>query len=83
MLIKKLLQPQALQVAKLTVQGQQRQKQMQAEQWLLRQRATAFISSAPGLMLSFSAGCLFQLRHNDMVKTLRKLVGVSWLRSWF
>lgn len=83
MLIKKLLQPQALQVARLSAQGQQRQQQMQAEQRLLKRRATAFIGTAPGLMLSFSAGCLFQLRHNDAVKTLRKLVGLSWLRSVF
>ncbi|MDP2715036.1 hypothetical protein [Rheinheimera sp.] len=83
MLIDKLLYQQRLQVAQLAEQGRQRQKLLQAETWLLRQRAGAFIGSAPGLMLSFSAGVVFQMRHNTTVKTLRTMVGLRWLRWVF
>lgn len=82
MLIDKLLRRQRLRVAELAEQGRQRQKLLLAEHWLLRQRALSFIGSAPGLTLSFSAGMLFQLRHNSSVKTVRRLVGLRWLRLW-
>jgi hypothetical protein len=81
MLINKLLQQQKLQIRQLAEQGQQRQWQMYAEQQLLKQRCRAFIGSAPGLVLSFSAGCLFQIRHNNIVRTVRSLVGFNWLKS--
>lgn len=81
MLIDKLLHRQKLQVAQLAEQGRQRQKLLLAESWLLQQRGKAFIGSAPGLMLSFSAGVLFQLRHNSAVKTVRSVIGLRWLRS--
>ena len=80
MLIDKLLRRQRLRVAELAEQGRQRQKLLQAESWLLQQRAKAFIGSAPGLMLSFTAGALFQLRHNSTVKTVRSVVGLRWVR---
>jgi hypothetical protein len=83
MLIDKLLRQQRLQVTQLAEQGRQRQKLLRAETWLLRQRAGAFISSTPGLMLSFSAGVVFQMRHNTTVKTLRTMVGLRWLRWVF
>ena len=82
MLIDKLLRQRRLRVLQLAEQGRQRQKLLQAESGLLQQRATAFIGSAPGLMLSFTAGALFQLRHNSTVKTVRSLVGLRWLRLW-
>jgi hypothetical protein len=82
MLIDKLLVKQRQKVMQLAEEGRQRQKLLQAEQWLLQQRATAFIGSAPGLLLSFTAGCLFQLRHNSAVKTVRNMVGLRWLRLW-
>ena len=81
MLIDQLLIKQRLKVAHLAEQGRQQQKLLLAENWLLGQRAKAFIGSAPGLMLSFTAGCLFQLRHNSAVKTLRSVIGLRWLRS--
>lgn len=82
MLIDKLVCRQRLRVAQLAQQGRQRQKLLQAERWLLLQRGKAFIGSAPGLILSFSAGALFQLRHHSGVKTVRSLAGFSWLRPW-
>jgi hypothetical protein len=81
-LINRLLQRQQNTLQLLVAQARQQQQQLHAEQWLLRQRAIAFIGTAPGLMLSFSAGCLFQLRHKSVVKAARKIVGFSWLRSW-
>ena len=83
MLIDQLLIKQRLKVAHLAEQGRQRQKLLRSETWLLRQRTRAFISSTPGLMLSFSAGVVFQMRHNSTVKTVRSLVGLRWLRWVF
>ncbi|MBZ9609992.1 hypothetical protein [Rheinheimera maricola] len=82
MLIDKLLRQRRLAVLQLAEQGQQRQKLLHAQTWLIQQRGKAFIGSAPGLMLSFTAGALFQLRHNSAVKTVRSLVGLRWLRLW-
>ena len=80
MLIDKLVCRQRQQVAQLAEQGQQQQQLLLAHSRLLRQRALNFIGSAPGLTLSFSAGVLFQLRHNSSVKTVRRLVGLRWIR---
>ena len=80
MLIDPLLRQRRLAVKRLAAQGQQQQKVLLAERWLLQQRATAFIGSAPGLALSFSAGVLLQLRHNSAVKTVRSVVGLRWLK---
>jgi hypothetical protein len=80
MLIEKLLQKRKKTVAELALQGHQQQKLLQAQSWLLAQRAQSFIGSAPGLVLSFSAGCLFQMRHNSAIKTVRRMVGFRWLR---
>jgi len=82
MLIDQLLIKQRLKVAHLAEQGRQQQKLLRAENWLLGQRAKAFIGSAPGLMLSFTAGCLFQLRHNSAVKLLRSVAGFRWITKW-
>lgn len=81
MLIDKLLHQRRQVVAQLAHEGHERQKLLRAETWLLQQRSKAFIGSAPGLTLSFSAGVLFQLRHNSAVKTLRSVVGLRWLRT--
>lgn len=81
MLIDSLLRQRRLQVKRLASEGQERHKVLLAECWLLQQRATVFIGSAPGLMLSFSAGVLLQLRHNSAVKTLRSVIGLRWLKS--
>ena len=80
MLIDKLICRQRLQVDQLAKQGEQRQTLLMTQRRLLRQRALSFIGSAPGLTLSFSAGVLFQLRHNSSVKTVRRLVGLRWIR---
>lgn len=80
MLIDRLLRQRRLKVQQLAAEGQRRQKLLLAEHWLLQQRSKAFIGSAPGLMLSFSAGVLFQLRHNSAVKTVRSVIGLRWLR---
>lgn len=80
MLIDKLVCQQRQQVAQLAEQSAQQHTVLQAHRALLHQRALRFIGSTPGLMLSFSAGVLFQLRHNSTVKTLRSLVGLRWLK---
>lgn len=80
MLIDKLVCRQRQQVAQLAEQGHQQQQLLLAHSRLLRQCALIFIGSAPGLTLSFSAGVLFQLRHNSSVKTVRRLVGLRWIR---
>ncbi|MEH8020169.1 MULTISPECIES: hypothetical protein [Rheinheimera] len=82
MLIDKLLVRRRIKVARLAEKSRKQQQCIQLESQLLKQRASEFIGTPPGLMLSFSAGCLFQLRHNSAVKTMRRLVGVQWLR-WF
>ncbi|PKM19358.1 MAG: hypothetical protein CVV11_12330 [Gammaproteobacteria bacterium HGW-Gammaproteobacteria-15] len=82
MLIDQLLVQQRKKVAQLAKQGHQQQQLLQAEGWLLSQRSRAFIGSAPGLMLSFTAGCLFQMRHNSAVKLVRSAVGLRWIRQW-
>ncbi|MDP5135212.1 hypothetical protein ORJ04_04515 [Rheinheimera baltica] len=83
MLIDKLLRRRRQRVQHFAEQGAQLQQTLQAQQWLLKQRASAFIVSAPGLLLSFSVGCLFQLRHNNAVKTLHRVVGLRRLTKWF
>lgn len=83
MLIDKLICRQRLQVDQLAKQGEQRQTLLMTQRRLLRQRALSFIGSAPGLTLSFTAGVLFQLRHNSSVKAVRRLVGLRWIRLWY
>jgi hypothetical protein len=80
MLINHLLKKQQVKVAELEAESLQQQKLLQAEQWLLKQRATAFIGSTPGLVFSFSVGCVFQLRHHATTKLLRRVAGLQWLR---
>lgn len=80
MLVDRLLVKHRHNVEQLAEQGRQQQKLLEAQYWLLGQRARSFIGSAPGLVLSFTAGCLFQLRHQSTVKTVRRLVGFRWLR---
>ncbi|MBU1308064.1 MAG: hypothetical protein KKE30_00860 [Gammaproteobacteria bacterium] len=81
MLIDKLLFSRRLRVQQLTEQGAELQHNLQCQQRLLQQRALVFIGSAPGLMLSYSAGVVFSLRHSTVVKTVRSAVGLRWL-SW-
>lgn len=82
MLIDKLLIRRRIKVAQLAEKSRQQQQLIQIENQLLQQRASEFIGTPPGLIVSFSAGCLFQLRHNSAIKTMRRLVGFQWLR-WF
>lgn len=81
MLIDRLLIKPRHKVAILAELGHQQQKILLAEKWLLGQRAKSFIGTTPGVMLSFSAGCLFQLRHNSAVKMLRSVAGFRWLAN--
>lgn len=74
MLIAKLLKTQQQQVQALAAQSHQQQKLLGAYQFLLKQNTLHFLSSAPGLALSFSAGVLFQLRHQSHIKTIRSLI---------
>ncbi|MBU1439326.1 MAG: hypothetical protein KJ930_02095 [Gammaproteobacteria bacterium] len=81
MVIDHLIKKRRLKVAELAEQGQQQQKLLLAEQWLLTQRVTSFLSSAPGLVFSFTVGCVFQLRHHHTTKLLRRIAGLQWLRD--
>ncbi len=78
MLIATLLKTKQQQVKALAEQSREQQKLLGAYQFLLKQNTLHFLSSAPGLALSFSAGVLFQLRHHSHVKTLRSLI--RWRR---
>ncbi|GAB60582.1 hypothetical protein [Rheinheimera nanhaiensis] len=78
MLIATLLKTKQQQVKALAEQSSEQQKLLGAYQFLLKQNTLHFLSSAPGLALSFSAGVLFQLRHHSHVKTLRSLI--RWRR---
>ena len=79
MLIQQLIKKQQVKLAVLTEQSQLQQHELQLRKQQLSQSALAFIGSTPGLLLSFSVGCLFQLRHNSLVKTLRSVVGFRWI----
>lgn len=79
MLIQQLLTKQQAKLSELTAQSQLQQQVLLLRKQQLSESALVFIGSTPGLMLSFSAGCLFQLRHNSAVKTLRSLVGFRWI----
>lgn len=74
MLIATLLKTKQQQVQALADQSREQQKLLGAYQFLLKQNTLHFLSSAPGLALSFSAGVLFQLRHRSHIKTLRSLI---------
>lgn len=78
MLIQKLLKKQQLNLAELAEQSQQQQKLLLASNLQLTQSVRAFMGSTSGLLVSFSLGCLFQLRHHSMVKLLRSVVGLRW-----
>lgn len=78
MLIGRLLNARQQQVQTLAEKSQQQHKQLQANQFLLKQSTVRFLASVPGLTLSFSAGVLFQLRHHSHIKTLRSLI--RWRR---
>ncbi|GAA0663227.1 hypothetical protein [Rheinheimera tangshanensis] len=79
MLIQQLIKKQQVKLAVLTEQSQLQQQELLLRKQQLSQSALAFIGSTPGLLLSFSVGCLFQLRHNSLVKTLRSVVGFRWI----
>lgn len=82
MLIQKLVKKQQLQLATLVEQSQLQQRELQLSKQQLQERTQNFIGTPPGLMLSFTVGCLFQLRHSNTVKTLRSLVGFRWITKW-
>ncbi len=79
MLIQQLIKKQQVKLAVLKEQSQLQQQELQLRKQQLSQSALAFMGSTPGLLLSFSVGCLFQLRHNSLVKTLRSVVGFRWI----
>ncbi|MDX1538934.1 hypothetical protein [Arsukibacterium sp.] len=80
MLIDLLIKKDKLKLQQCTARFEQQQQLRYAYLWLAGQRCKQFIGSAPGLTLSFSAGLLMQLRHNAMVKTMRGIGAVQWLR---
>lgn len=80
MLIAMLISKQKRRVQQNSLSWQQQQKLLRAECWLLQQRCRQFIVSTPGLMISFGLGCLMQYRHHTVVKTVRRAVGLGWLR---
>ena len=79
MLIQQLVKKQQLKLAVLTEQSQLQQQELLLRKQQLAHSARNFIGSTSGLLLSFSVGCLFQLRHNSAVKTLRSVVGFRWI----
>lgn len=81
MLIAALIKKQQQKIADNSAQWQHQQKLLQAETWLLKQRAKQFLGSTPGLVLSFGAGVLMQMRHKSIVKTVRKTLGFAWFRQ--
>jgi hypothetical protein len=79
MLIQQLIKKQQLKLAVLTAQSQLQQQELLLRKQQLSQSALTFIGSTPGLILSFSVGCLFQLRHNSAIKVMRSVVGFRWI----
>lgn len=79
MLIQQLIRKQQLKLTALKEQSQLQQQELLLRKQQLSQSALAFIGSTPGLILSFSVGCLFQLRHNSLVKVMRSVVGFRWI----
>lgn len=79
MLIQRLLTKQQQKLTELTAQSQLQQQLLLIRKQQLSAAALNFIGSTPGLMLSFCAGCLFQMRHNSAVKMMRSLVGFRWI----
>ena len=79
MLIQQLIKKQQVQLTTLTAQSQLQQQELLLRKQQLSQSALTFIGSTPGLILSFSVGCLFQLRHNSVIKVMRSLVGFRWI----
>ncbi|MCL1090412.1 hypothetical protein L2744_12580 [Shewanella profunda] len=79
MLIKTLLKKQQLKLTVLTDQGQLQHELLLTRKRQVAQSARTFIGSTPGLIVSFSLGCLFQMRHNSTVKLLRSTFGLRWI----
>lgn len=79
MIIQQLLKKQQVKLAELTEQSQFQQQVLLLRKQQLSQTTLAFIGSTPGLLLSFSVGCLFQLRHNSAIKVMRTVVGFRWI----
>jgi hypothetical protein len=79
MLIQRLLTKQQQKLTELKAQSQLEQQLLLIRKQQLSEVSLSFIGSTPGLMLSFCAGCLFQLRHNSAVKMMRSLVGFRWI----
>ncbi|MBV2129404.1 hypothetical protein [Arsukibacterium indicum] len=80
MLIDLLIKKDKRKLQQCAARFQKRQKLRHAYLWLAGQRTKQFLGSAPGLTLSFSAGMLMQFRRNAMVKTMRGIGAVQWLR---
>lgn len=78
MLIQQLLKKQQRHLTEQAEQGQRLHRLLLVKNQHLTQSVRVFIGSAPGLMISFGLGCLFQLRHNSAIKLLRSVVGLRW-----
>lgn len=79
MLIQQLLKKQQLKLTVLTEQSQLQHDLLLMRKRQLAQSSRDFIGSTPGLIVSFSLGCLFQMRHNSTVKLLRSTFGLRWI----
>ncbi|HAW92092.1 MULTISPECIES: hypothetical protein [unclassified Arsukibacterium] len=80
MLIDLLTKKDKLKIQQCNEAFAQHQQLRHAYLWLAGQRAKQFLGSAPGLTLSFSAGMLMRHRRSMMVKTLRGVGAIQWLR---
>jgi hypothetical protein len=81
MLIELLIKKHQLRLQQCTERYQQDQRLRCAYLWLLQQLAKQFLSSAPGLAISFTAGMLMPLRHHSAIKMLRRSGALHWLRQ--
>ncbi|MAD75215.1 MAG: hypothetical protein CML20_10575 [Rheinheimera sp.] len=80
MLIDLLTKKDRLKIQQCNEAFEQHQQLRHAYLWLAGQRTKQFLGSAPGLTLSFSAGMLMQFRHSIVVKTMRGVGAIKWLR---
>lgn len=82
MLIAGLIQKQRQAVDLQAALWRQQHTVLQTQHWFFKRSLTRFCTSLPALGLSFSAGFIMQARHHKAVKTLRRVIGFSWLRSF-
>ena len=80
MLIDLLTKKDRLKIQQCNKAFEKQQLLRHAYLWLAGQRTKQFLGSAPGLTLSFSAGMVMRFRHSTMVKTMRGVGALKWLR---